>query len=240
MHTQQQQQQYVQMNEDIQIESKPQQTNTFFEEQTVDQKSLLNTIFEKNDACMVKQHTDLVELLTGVEIPNKYNILMSNGETLQVQETSEPLERVLCGAARGLVFNIYANNQKILSLEKPSTIFLPVMYVFDETQQPKRYIGKIQTQCRFFTREYKLINSIGQELSNITGNIFNPWNFFVHKNRIEIGKVQKKFCGFMKEFLTNSDNFGVQFQKDLSVDEKCLIFSATLLLDMTHFERNKN
>eukprot|EP01080_Neovahlkampfia_damariscottae_P011989 gene11989-5390_t len=237
------QEQYAQMNENVHIEQKSydiRQTNPFFEEQMINQKSPLNTIFDDIDACMIKQQTDLLEIFTGIEIPNKYTVVTSNGENLRIEETSECFERLYCGPARGLVFNIYTNNQKILSLERPFAFILPEMYVYDETQHPKRYIGKIQTQCSPFTREYKIFDFLDQEVSNISGNIFAPWTFFVHKKEMQIGKIQKKFSGLFKELFSDSDNFGVTFQKDLSTEEKSLIFSATLLIDLMYFERNKN
>ena len=46
---------------------------------------------------MIKQQTEILEFLTGFEIPNKYNITMSNGETLHAAETSECIERLYCG-----------------------------------------------------------------------------------------------------------------------------------------------
>ena len=73
--------------------------------------------------------------------------------------------------SRGLIFHIFSNQQKILTLERPFAFLLPEMYVYDETVQPKRYIGMIQKQCSPFTREFKIFNEIGKEISEISGNM---------------------------------------------------------------------
>ena len=67
-----------------------------------------------------------------------------------------------------------------------------------------------------------------------------PWTFCVNRNGKEIGKIQKKFSGLLKELFTDSDNFGVYFPKEMSINEKCLIFASTFLIDMVYFENNKN
>jgi hypothetical protein len=56
-----------------------------------------------------------------------------------------------------------------------------------------------------------------------------------------VGQIQKQFSGFIKEFYTDSDNFGVKFPDQASSDVKSLLFGATFLIDFMYFEgQNKN
>jgi hypothetical protein len=56
-----------------------------------------------------------------------------------------------------------------------------------------------------------------------------------------VGQIQKQFAGFIKEFYTDSDNFGVKFPDQVSSDVKSLLFGATFLIDFMYFEgQNKN
>ncbi|XP_045293078.1 phospholipid scramblase 1-like isoform X1 [Leopardus geoffroyi] len=53
---------------------------------------------------------------------------------------------------------------------------------------------------------------------------------------IVLGKISKKWAGFMRELFTNADKFGIQFPLDLDVKIKALMLGASFLIDYMYFE----
>lgn len=47
---------------------------------------------------------------------------------------------------------------------------------------------------------------------------------------IVIGKISKKWAGFIRELSTNADKFGIQFPFDLDVKIKALMLGASFLI----------
>ena len=70
-----------------------------------------------------------------------------------------------------MIFGVFINNEKVLTLERPFAFFCPEMKVYDETKETRKYIGKVETQFTIFTREYLLYNEKDELLSKITGNM---------------------------------------------------------------------
>eukprot|EP01080_Neovahlkampfia_damariscottae_P010225 gene10225-2645_t len=205
-----------------------------------EKSKVLENLFKNNNSLMVKQATNLLEVVTGFEFINKYTTKMEKGEELKIAEISDTFQRWVLGPSRTLIFGVFFNGKKILSLERPFAFFCPELKVYDETNEERKYIGKVETQFTIFTREYLLYDQNDKLLSKISGNITAPWTFNIHKNEKQVGKVHKEFSGLIKEMFTDSDNFTVNFDDDLSLNEKILIFSSTFLIDLMYFEDSKS
>ena len=52
----------------------------------------------------------------------------------------------------------------------------------------------------------------------------------------EVGLIQKKWSGLLKELFTDADNFWVDFEAVADPQLRALLFSATVLIDIVHFE----
>eukprot|EP01080_Neovahlkampfia_damariscottae_P010398 gene10398-2927_t len=228
-------------NEHVQVQDRDE-----FVEQNIDQ-SPLDFIFGNNDGCIVKQKTDLFELVTGFEMENKYDVHMSNGMQLVALESSECLGRIYCQSRRGFQMHIYDQNKKeVLLLVRPWVMFFPFIEVYEpgrDGSQP-RYIGKVLAEPNFFTREFTVLNAQNKEILRLQGGVcfLLSWHYKVKDlTGKTIGQIQKQFSGFIKEFYTDSDNFGVKFPREVSSDTKALLFGATFLIDFMYFEgQNKN
>ena len=46
----------------------------------------------------------------------------------------------------------------------------------------------------------------------------------------KVGRISKKWTGFISEFVSDADNFGVQFPTECSLDMKCALIGATILI----------
>ncbi|KAL5963443.1 Phospholipid scramblase 3, partial [Taenia solium] len=55
----------------------------------------------------------------------------------------------------------------------------------------------------------------------------------------QLGTIQKKWSGFLRELFTDADNFSVTFPCDLDSRAKMLVLCAAFLLDFMYFENNR-
>ncbi|GCB72490.1 hypothetical protein scyTo_0002019 [Scyliorhinus torazame] len=53
-----------------------------------------------------------------------------------------------------------------------------------------------------------------------------------------VGKISKQWSGIIRECLTDTDNFGIQFPMDLDVKIKAVLLGACLLVDFMYFEKS--
>ena len=53
----------------------------------------------------------------------------------------------------------------------------------------------------------------------------------------EVGLIQKKWSGLAKEMFTQADNFWIEFGEVTDPRLRAILFSATVLIDVVHFEQ---
>ena len=101
------------------------------------------------------------------------------------------------------------------------------------------HIGAIQRKWTWLRRKYIVEGANGEEVATLFGPIFKPWTFKVLApgTGLEIGLVQKKWSGLLKEAFTQADNFWVTYHDVPDPALRSLMFSATVLIDIVHFER---
>ena len=88
-------------------------------------------------------------------------------------------------------------------------------------------------------RIYSILGPNGQQVGDIFGPFLRPWTFEVRNPGGVIGSIQKKWSGLGKEMFTDADNFGVDLQMISDPMLRVLVFAATVLVDIVHFERSK-
>ncbi|RXN32059.1 phospholipid scramblase 2-like protein [Labeo rohita] len=60
------------------------------------------------------------------------------------------------------------------------------------------------------------------------------------KDGQSVGRISKQWSGFIKESLTDTDNFGINFPMDLDVRMKAVLLGACFLIDFMFFEQSGN
>lgn len=81
-------------------------------------------------------------------------------------------------------------------------------------------IGYIQKQFSVLKRVYSVFDSNHQEIYTISRPIWRPWTFEIYQGNVEAGVISKKWSGLLKETFTNSDNFGIQFPNQATIEQK--------------------
>jgi uncharacterized protein YxjI len=83
-----------------------------------------------------------------------------------------------------------------------------------------------------------IIDESGKTLYHVVSPFCRYWTFFIDTPEGQrVGEIRKKWSGFVQQFVTDTDNFGIQFP-NASAKDKALIFSATFLIDFLYFNTN--
>lgn len=191
---------------------------------------------EKADTILVQQKKEWGEILTGFETKNRYSIRDRQGEELYLAaEGSSLLSRLFLKSMRPLVIHILSpEGQEVLTFHKPFRFYF---HQIDVVENNGRKLGWIKREFSIFAREFTVMDSTGVEIFRIHGPFFHPWTFHLNKNGTKLGEISKKWSGLGKEFLTDADNFSIEFPASTEMDNKCLLLGALFLIDLLHFER---
>ncbi len=124
----------------------------------------------------------------------------------------------------------------LLRFEKMAHHPWAVVKVFD---QNGKYQGRVKRAFNPISKSYALYNRSGIVFGRIRSPIWKFWNFpLFNVNGRQTGAVHKKWRGFLEEFLTNADNFIVDFLERASVSQKAVILAAAITIDFNHFEHS--
>lgn len=197
-------------------------------------------MLESIDTLVISQIKDWSEIITGFEARNKYNILDSSGRLvfLAAEWAGSFWTRILLKSLRPFTIYIMTpDTNRVLILQRPFKFFFHRLKIFDPDWN---HLGTIQRRFSFLRRHYSVLNKSEYEIFHLYGPILHPWTFKIQIPGREIGKITKKWSGFLKEAFSNADNFSIEFPADMGIDRKTLLLGAVFLIDFVHFERRNN
>jgi len=211
----------------------------------VPQPSTTIAVFAKSSRLSVRQRKRWLEILTSFDSRNTYVVYDELGNPVfNVEEQGHGivnfLKRALLGSFRPFtahVEDLAGGYGQVLTLRRPFRFFFHRLEVHDNEGN---LLGAIQRRWTWVRRKYEVEGPSGQVLCTLFGPIFRPWTFEIHMpgSDVEIGVVQKKWSGLLKEVFTEADNFWVELDRIQDPTLKALLFSATVLIDVVHFERS--
>jgi uncharacterized protein YxjI len=211
----------------------------------VPQPSAAVAVFAKATRLTVRQSKRWLEILTSFDSRNTYVVYDEMGNPVfNVEEQGRGfgqfLKRVFLGAYRPFtshVEDLAGGGGQVLTLRRP---FRFIFHRLEVRDKDGTYIGAIQRRWTWIRRKYEVEGPDGQILCTLFGPIFRPWTFEIQLpgSDIEMGVVQKKWSGLLKEAFTEADNFWVELDRIQDPALKTLLFSATVLIDTVHFERS--
>ncbi|KAK2490343.1 hypothetical protein MC885_012618, partial [Smutsia gigantea] len=160
------------------------------------------------DQILVHQQIELLEVLTGFETNNKYEIKNSFGQMIYfAAEDTDFCTRNCCGSSRPFTIRILDNlSREVMTLQRPLAC--------DSCCCPCCLQEVGDRCCEDIDFEIK---SLDEE------NV--------------VGKISKQWTGFVREAFTDADNFGIQFPLDLDVKMKAVMLGACFLIDFMFFEK---
>ncbi|XP_006895173.1 PREDICTED: phospholipid scramblase 1 [Elephantulus edwardii] len=205
------------------------------------------------DQLLVHQKMEILEVITGFETRNKYEIKNSLGQRVYFAvEDSNCCVRNCCGPARPFVLNIIDNTgREVITLERPlrcDTCCCPTCLQEIEVQAPPGVpVGYVIQTWHPCLPKFKIQNERKETVLKITGPCITcrccaDVDFEVKSldEQAVVGKISKQWTGLLKEAFTDKDNFGIQFPLDLDVKIKAVLLGACFLIDFMFFESSGN
>ncbi|KAG8445324.1 hypothetical protein GDO86_010203 [Hymenochirus boettgeri] len=203
------------------------------------------------DQILIHQQVELLEVLTGFETNNKYEIKNSMGQRVYfAAEENDCCTRNCCGPGRPFTMAIVDNTgREIMKLIRPcrcSSCCCPCCLQKLEVQAPPgETIGYVIQNWHPCLPKFTIQNEREESVLKIVGPCIpcrccSDVNFEVKSLDEEstVGRISKQWTGFVKEAFTDADNFGIQFPMDLDVKIKAVMLGACFLIDFMFFEHS--
>jgi len=205
------------------------------------------------DQLLVKQKVEILEMLSGLETNNKYEVKNSMGQDVyKAKEKSGFCARQCCGPMRAFDMEITDNNgREVIHLKRPlnctSCCFPCCLQEMTITSPVTgEVLGTIEQNWHLCLPKYSLKDANGQTVLKLTGPFCtcaccSDVNFELETvDGQNVGKITKQWTGMVKEAFTDADNFGVTFPMDLSVQMKAVVLGLVFLIDFMYFEEPAN
>jgi len=213
------------------------------------------------DALFVNQQVELMEVITGFETNNKYSILNAYGQQVYFAlEDSGTCMRLCCGPKRGFTINIVDNSQQLVM--KISRAFKCCAgccwcagccdccsHEVRVESANGELLGYVEQAGSFWKPRFNILDTDKKKVLKIEGPccIMNgpcctcDTDFqLIATDGSCIGKISKKYAGFVREMATDADRFSINFPMDLSVSCKATLLACLFLIDFMFFESNQN
>ncbi|XP_059820663.1 phospholipid scramblase 2-like isoform X1 [Hypanus sabinus] len=203
------------------------------------------------DQILVHQVTELIEALVGYETKNKYEVKNGLGQRVYYAvEDSEFCNRICCGSNRAFIIKILDNlGRTVMHLVRPlgcgSCCCPCCLHQMEVQAPPGKAIGYIVQEWHPFIPKMSILNESRETVLKIRGpcltmSCFGDVNFEVvsRDEATVVGKISKQWSGLVREYLTDTDNFGIQFPMDLDVKIKAVLLGACIFVDFMYFEQN--
>ncbi|NXK35350.1 PLS1 scramblase, partial [Piprites chloris] len=201
------------------------------------------------DQILIHQEIELLEVLTGFETNNKYELKNALGQRVYfAAEDSDCLTRVCCGPARSFTIRIIDNlGREVITLQRPlrcSSCCCPCCLQEMEVQAPPgTTVGYVVQNWHACLPKFTIQDEKRMDILKITGpcvvcSCCEDVNFEVKSvdETCTVGRISKHWTGFVKEAFTDADNFGITFPMDLDVKMKAVMIGACFLIDFMFFE----
>lgn len=201
-------------------------------------------VFARPSRLSVRQRKRWLEILFAWDAKNTYVVYDESGSpVLEVREDGTGfgnfLKRLFLGAFRPFTSQVedLASQQPALRLRRPFRFYFHRLEVRDGAGN---VLGAIQRRWTWVRRKYTVEGPDGAEVATLFGPFWRPWTFkiMLPGHPTEVGLLQKKWSGLAKEMFTEADNFWVELERVPDPNLRALLFAATVLVDVVHFERS--
>ncbi len=101
------------------------------------------------------------------------------------------------------------------------------------------HLGTIKQKFAFLKPIFHIFGSMDNKIAEINGD-WTAWNFTIQdQNGVEIGSIDKKWAGAMKEVFTSADKYNVSIVPAVVEDRNKIVIVATAItIDMVLKETN--
>lgn len=203
----------------------------------------IENLVDNSSQFMIKQKKEWLEILSGFESKNNYQIFNANSEHIgHISEIGsgiwQAIKRMIFRSHRPFEIKI-TNTQghELLSIHRPFFWFFSDLYV---EHKSKRF-GTIHRKFSIIFKTYSILDNRGTEIFRIKSPIWRLWSFPIFNNREQkVGVITKKWQGLLKEVFTDADAFYIDLSSpELTTEQKVLLFVSGISIDFDFFEQNQ-
>lgn len=213
------------------------------------------------DQLLVHQQIELLEVFVNWETSNRYAIKNSVGQQVYfAAEESDTCHRQCCGPGRGFVMHITDNaGQEVIRVNREFKCCAGCNWcagsdccamVVTVEAPPGNIVGSVKQAQSCLAPKYTIRDASDNVVFLIEGPVCicqgpcctqdQEFKVFSPDMAHEIGKISKQWSGFVREYFTAADNFGITFPMDLDVKMKANMIGALFLIDFMYFENKNN
>ncbi|XP_071480291.1 phospholipid scramblase 1-like [Diadema antillarum] len=213
------------------------------------------------DQVLVHQQIEILEVLTNIEMKNKYEIKNSLGQQIYfAYEESECCHRVWCREHRGFTLHVVDNmNQEVMRIVRPFVCCAGCCWCADKGEcgyeiqieaPPGQIVGYAKQTKYCWKPNLDVMDANRQCILKIRGPCWlcqticcqDDIDFVVKSPDLstDVGKISKQWGGFFRECITRADNFGITFPQDLDVRAKASLIGTMILIEFMIYEQEKN
>lgn len=192
-------------------------------------------LLEKN-SFFIKEHVEILKLA------GTYDILdPETSEQLAVaKEEPSGLVKFLKLFINKLMLptkvSVYESNDLVFYIQKPLSFFRSKVSIFKSSGE---YLGYFKSKVLTIGGGFYVFDAAERQIAEIKGN-WAGWDFqFVGSDGQQIGTVNKKWAGAMKELFTSADNYLISLNPSVpqTPDSKMLLIAAGLAIDIIYKEQ---
>jgi uncharacterized protein YxjI len=200
------------------------------------------TPFVRPHRLTVRQRKSWMEILTSFDGRNKYVVYDEAGNPVfNVEEQGTKfgafLKRLFLRSWRPFTSHVEDLNgqRQLLVLQKP---FRFIFHRLEVRDGAGNLLGAVQRKWTWIRRKYVIEGPSGNHIATLFGPILRPWTFKIQPagTEQELGLIQKKWSGLVKEAFTDADNFWIEYEAVTDPQLRAVLFAATALIDIVHFE----
>jgi len=195
-------------------------------------------ILNNKKSIRVQQIKEMLEVFTGFETKNKYQIFDDqNMQFLYAYEESGRYKRFFLNNARPFKMHVIDNNKKLIfTVDRPFKWFFSECKILDNKGHK---FANVKWEFSILKKKYSIYDNTEHKIFELESPLFKPWTFFIKRDGQDMAIIQKKWSGLLKETFTDADKFGIQYIANLTDKEKAILLGALFLIDFIHFEQKK-
>ncbi|XP_060130476.1 phospholipid scramblase 2 isoform X1 [Zootoca vivipara] len=207
------------------------------------------------DHLSIQQQIELMEMISGLETCNRYEIKNSAGQMVYfAAEENDDFNLNCYGPLRSFTIKFYDSAcQPIMQLSRDfqcSICCCPCICCLQEleVQAPLgTIIGYVKQKWHPFLPKFVLQNEAREKVLTMTGpcvpcRCWQDIHFEVKTldGKSTVGTINRQWTGLAREAATDASIFDVQFPMDLDIKMKAITMGACMLMDFMFFERTGN
>lgn len=184
------------------------------------------------DTLVINQKAKLVELT------NEYKILDEEGTEVGVirqegQSTARKVLRFVSNVDQFLTHRLSVYDRegtKVVELLRPAKLMKSTVEISDGLGEK---VGKIVQKNVFGKKRFALEDAAGQLVGAINAENWRAWDFAIEDaTGAEVGRITKKWAGFLKEGFTTADNYVLAITGEVSPGLRLMILGSAAGVDL--------